>query len=396
MPPAGSPPQRACFGRPVSAGRPRRPWPRRPVSGGHAKAALARRIWPRRDLLGWTWARGSWAQRAYAGRPRWAASRCRPVWAGARRTRTSRSASAGPGYPDRPRGFPRPRDGYRRTGPLRPWVPGPVHGGPPSGGSAHGAPPHGKPGVLQHSRSGRNSRGSGTAGAAEWQGPRNGRGRGMAGALGQPGSRAQGPPGAAGGSGVPGGRAPREPGSGRVTSLRTRANGRARRRSRQDCDQASATGRARRTPDRGAAGASIAPDDWRRSPGTCARCGPRPASSTGDARGVALRDEDPRGGGRRPALPTLPVAVAFRRACDGNTAEWEERWQKLAEKLTRRRPGSAGATGEDPTEPVSPRTRPCLEPPSVKPATPPPDDEGGGGEVYVITSAKPRLEPGGW
>jgi hypothetical protein len=37
----------------------------------------------------------------------------------------------------------------------------------------------------------------------------------------------------------------------------------------------------------------------------------------------------------------------------------------------------------------------ALEPPSVKPATPPPDDEGGG-EVYVITSAKPRPEPGGW
>ena len=29
-------------------------------------------------------------------------------------------------------------------------------------------------------------------------------------------------------------------------------------------------------------------------------------------------------------LPTLPVAVAYVRACGGNLAEWEDRWQKLA------------------------------------------------------------------
>jgi hypothetical protein len=96
-------------------------------------------------------------------------------------------------------------------------------------------------------------------------------------------------------------------------------------------------------------------------------------------------------------LPTLPVAVAFVRACDGNTAEWEERWQKLAEKLTAEAAKKRRSDGEDPTEPVEPADAPvALEPPSVKPATPPPDDEGGGGEVYVITSAKPRAEPGGW
>ena len=33
-------------------------------------------------------------------------------------------------------------------------------------------------------------------------------------------------------------------------------------------------------------------------------------------------------------LPTLPVAVAFVRACGGNVAEWEDRWQKLADRLT--------------------------------------------------------------
>ena len=96
-------------------------------------------------------------------------------------------------------------------------------------------------------------------------------------------------------------------------------------------------------------------------------------------------------------LPTLPVAVAFVRACDGNIAEWEDRWQKLAEKLTAEAARKRRNDGEDPTEPVEPADAPvALEPPSVKPAaTPPPDDEGGG-EVYVITSAKPRPEPGGW
>ncbi len=33
-------------------------------------------------------------------------------------------------------------------------------------------------------------------------------------------------------------------------------------------------------------------------------------------------------------LPTLPVAVAYVRACGGNVADWEERWQKLATKIT--------------------------------------------------------------
>ena len=95
-------------------------------------------------------------------------------------------------------------------------------------------------------------------------------------------------------------------------------------------------------------------------------------------------------------LPTLPVAVAFVRACDGDPAEWEERWQKLAEKLTADAAKKRRNDGEDPTEPVEPTDAPAaLDPPSVKPVTPPPDEDGGG-EVYVITSAKPRPEPGGW
>jgi hypothetical protein len=95
-------------------------------------------------------------------------------------------------------------------------------------------------------------------------------------------------------------------------------------------------------------------------------------------------------------LPTLPVAVAFVRACDGNVAEWEDRWQKLAEKLTAETARKRRNDGEDSAEPAEPADAPAaVEPPPVKPAAPPPPDADGG-EVYVITSAKPRQEPGGW
>ena len=95
-------------------------------------------------------------------------------------------------------------------------------------------------------------------------------------------------------------------------------------------------------------------------------------------------------------LPTLPVAVAFVRACEGNVAEWEERWQKIASRLTAEAARKRRNDGEDVAEPVEPADAPAaLEPPPVKPAAPPPDDESGG-EVYVITTAQPRPEPGGW
>jgi hypothetical protein len=95
-------------------------------------------------------------------------------------------------------------------------------------------------------------------------------------------------------------------------------------------------------------------------------------------------------GGRR--LPTLPVAVAFVRACGGDVAEWEERWQKLAGKITVEAAKRRKNDGEDDTEPPEPAGAPAaLEPPAPKPATPPPAADGG--EVYVITSAPPR-QPG--
>jgi hypothetical protein len=91
-------------------------------------------------------------------------------------------------------------------------------------------------------------------------------------------------------------------------------------------------------------------------------------------------------------LPSLPVAVAFVRACEGNVAEWEERWQKLAEKITADAARKRRADGEENAEPVEPADAPAALEPARKPAAPPPPDQDGG-EIYVITSAKPR-QPG--
>ena len=92
-------------------------------------------------------------------------------------------------------------------------------------------------------------------------------------------------------------------------------------------------------------------------------------------------------------LPTLPVAVAYVRACGGNVAEWEDRWQKLAAKITAETAKKRRNDGEEAAEPLEPAELPAIgEPPPLGPAaaqTPDPDS----GEVYVITSAKPR-QPG--
>jgi len=92
-------------------------------------------------------------------------------------------------------------------------------------------------------------------------------------------------------------------------------------------------------------------------------------------------------------LPTLPVAVAYVRACEGNVQEWEERWQKLAARLTADVAKKRKTDGEEPSEPVEPADAPTtLEPPPLGPSgTQAPDPDSG--EVYVITSAKPR-QPG--
>ncbi len=93
-------------------------------------------------------------------------------------------------------------------------------------------------------------------------------------------------------------------------------------------------------------------------------------------------------------LPTLPVAVAYVQACGGSVAEWEDRWQKLATKITADAAKKRKNDGEDHLEPPEPaESLIALEPPVIgpaKPQAPEPDP----GEVYVITSAKPR--PPGW
>jgi hypothetical protein len=90
-------------------------------------------------------------------------------------------------------------------------------------------------------------------------------------------------------------------------------------------------------------------------------------------------------------LPTLPVAVAYVRACGGNVAEWEDRWQKLAEKITA--DGAKKRSSEDEEQQAPPEPADAAGPaaPPALPAARDPDP--GPGEVYVITSAKPR-QPG--
>jgi hypothetical protein len=88
-------------------------------------------------------------------------------------------------------------------------------------------------------------------------------------------------------------------------------------------------------------------------------------------------------------LPTLPVAVAYVRACGGNVAEWEERWQKLADKAAadsakKRRPDDEHA---EPADAVALPEPPAPKAPAAEPAPAEPS------EVYVITSAPPR-QPG--
>ena len=113
-------------------------------------------------------------------------------------------------------------------------------------------------------------------------------------------------------------------------------------------------------------------------------------------------------------LPTLPVLIAYVKACGGDATEWEERWGKLvrsgkkgqaalpaagtdtsndepgvtANGLPGTRLGSGGAqaTGA-PGAPGAPGALGGSGGPEAGPVPPGPP---GSGEVYVITSAKPR------
>jgi hypothetical protein len=128
-------------------------------------------------------------------------------------------------------------------------------------------------------------------------------------------------------------------------------------------------------------------------------------------------------------LPTLPVTMAYVRACDGSVPEWEDRWHRLAEALksvddetgpasseagpasseagrSEARPGGVADGGDHQTrdaerqarqersEHARPRPSRVSTPQSARPEAPvqeqeppppPPADQ-----VYVITSAAPR------
>ena len=68
-------------------------------------------------------------------------------------------------------------------------------------------------------------------------------------------------------------------------------------------------------------------------------------------------------------LPTLPVAVAYVRACGGNVADWEERWQKLATKITADAAKKRRLEGEEDAEPLEPAELPAVG--SRRPSSPP-------------------------
>ena len=92
-------------------------------------------------------------------------------------------------------------------------------------------------------------------------------------------------------------------------------------------------------------------------------------------------------------LPTLPVLIAYVRACGGDVTEWEERWGKLikASKKGQAALPAAGsdASSGDPGIAVGglPGDGPAI--PGSGPSQP---GQPSSGEVYVITSAKPRDE----
>jgi hypothetical protein len=83
-------------------------------------------------------------------------------------------------------------------------------------------------------------------------------------------------------------------------------------------------------------------------------------------------------------LPTLPVAVAFVRACGGNVVEWEDRWQKLATTITAEAAKKRRGDGDEPA------LEPAEASPDPVPVTQVQAPDADSGEVYVITSAKPR------
>jgi hypothetical protein len=103
-------------------------------------------------------------------------------------------------------------------------------------------------------------------------------------------------------------------------------------------------------------------------------------------------------------LPTLPVLIAYVQACDGDVAEWEDRWARLvkSKRGTAALPAAIGGDEDSPASAPSAARGPASAPgqdgasgpggpsgPSGPggPSSPPPPPSG---EVYVITSAPAR------
>jgi hypothetical protein len=88
-------------------------------------------------------------------------------------------------------------------------------------------------------------------------------------------------------------------------------------------------------------------------------------------------------------LPTLPVLIAYVKACGGDVTEWEERWGKLI-KAAKKGHAALPAGGSD-TSSDDPGDLPGPPgPPGARAAGPAPQGPPRSGEVYVITSARPR------
>jgi helix-turn-helix protein len=93
-------------------------------------------------------------------------------------------------------------------------------------------------------------------------------------------------------------------------------------------------------------------------------------------------------------LPTLPVLIAYVRACGGDVTEWEERWGKLI-RAGKKGPTALPAAGSDTSGDLGaegglPGDGAGTGPPSAPGTGPAPQDQPGSGEIYVITSAPLR------
>jgi hypothetical protein len=91
-------------------------------------------------------------------------------------------------------------------------------------------------------------------------------------------------------------------------------------------------------------------------------------------------------------LPTLPVLIAYVKACGGDVTEWEERWGKLIKSGKKGQAAlpAAGAntSGDEPgitADGLPGHGGPGRPGSGPVPPTPPPSSE-----IYVITSARPR------